>query len=165
MSQENNQGVRKQARQRTLLWLLWLLSLVAGVQLGIKRPLWFKPPLFPVTPLFYLLLSFIWIPAGAYIARKGVVQGRVRLMAAAVFGLIFACLLLLLLYPLVGPELPTLGATGELECAYETAADGSREYFCTHQFQVNDVSGISSYRFRAPRGAPWLLLVEIDRQW
>lgn len=166
MSQEIPQNeLKKQARRRTLLWSLWLLSLVGGFQLGVRRPLWFKPPLFSITPLFYLLLSFSWIPVGVYIAWKGVVRGRIRLIAAAVFTLIVACLWLTLLYPSVGPELPTLGSVGELDCAYQVAAGGDREYHCTHQFQDFDVNGISSYRFLAPEWLPWLVLVEIDRQW
>src|SRR6185503_14095966 len=96
---------------------LSLLMIVASFSLGIwfdlARPLWPRPPLFVLMPAVYALLPLAWLPALVVCALFRILNLRLLVLTGVVL-LMGNCFWFVLTAPRTTPELPYLGANGEL---------------------------------------------------
>jgi hypothetical protein len=139
--------------------LIAALLLCAAVALDRSRPIWFGPPLHIYTPLAYALLPLIWLPVLILGAVLGIVRSWKLVLLLFILGALFTCAWWALTGPRTGPEVPYLGANGDLTCQYEPSAQSQRRFICEHHISSSDVSTVR-YVFVVPGRLPFLILAE-----
>lgn len=112
----STQGSAERRRNRILSLLIVLAMSSLGVWLDLARPVWLRPPLLAYTPALYSLLPLAWLPALAICAKFRLINGRLFLLLISVGLLMGNCFWFTLTAPRTTPELPYLGAKGELSC-------------------------------------------------
>lgn len=155
----STQKITKLWQNHIANFLIIMAMIILGVWLNLVRPVWLKPPLFIYMPLMYSLLPLAWLPVLAISSRFRIIS-RLRRLLIGILLLMGNCFWFMVIGPLFGPELPYLGANGELNCHSTALPQTPSGYICEHRFQSSDSEYVVTYEFEMLENLPFMLLRE-----